>query len=67
MRPSEGTTFIHTQVFDEHQPIDTEHDAQVRYWADRLKVTPEDIREAVEAVGPNCTAVAIWLGSPNAL
>ena len=44
-----------------------EHDGQVRYWADRLKVTPEDVREAVEAVGPNCTAVAIWLGSPHAV
>ena len=67
MRPSEGQTFINGQVFGEHQPIDAENASQVRYWADRLKTTPEDICEAVEAVGPNCTAVAIWLGSTASL
>ena len=67
MRPGEGRTFINAQVFGEHQPIDPEHDGQVRYWADRLKVRPEDVREAVQAVGPNCTAVAIWLGSAHAI
>jgi hypothetical protein len=67
MRPSEGKTFINGQVFAEHQPIDPDNEGQVRYWADRLKAAPEDVREAVAAVGPNCTAVAIWLGSPNAV
>ena len=66
-KPSEGRTYINGQVFGEHHPIDTGDAGQVRYWADRLKATPEEICEAVGTVGPNCTAVAIWLGSPQAI
>jgi hypothetical protein len=67
MRPTEGRTFINGQVFDEHRPIDLDDDAQVRYWAERLQATPQEIHDAVRAVGPNTTAVAIWLGRAGAV
>jgi hypothetical protein len=67
MRPTEGRTFINNQVFDEHRPIDLDDDAQVRYWAERLQATPAEIAQAIQNVGPNTTAVAIWLGSAGAV
>ena len=52
----------------EAQPfIDLTDRPQVDYWSDRLDVSPEEIDEAVKAVGPHRTAVAIWLGRPDAL
>ncbi|MDP3175778.1 MAG: DUF3606 domain-containing protein [Phenylobacterium sp.] len=61
MRPAEPRSF-------ETQPLIDRQDAlQVDYWCKRLEVSAEDIDEAVRAVGPNRTAVAIWLGRPEAL
>jgi hypothetical protein len=67
MLQSEGRTFINGAVYGEHDPIDLKNEGQVRYWAERLSATPEEVRKAVKAVGDNCTAVAIWLGSAQAL
>jgi hypothetical protein len=67
MLQSEGQTFINATVYNEHDPIDLRNEGQVRYWAERLSATPEEVRKAVQAVGGNCTAVAIWLGSAQAL
>jgi hypothetical protein len=67
MVQSEGRTFINAAVYDEHEPIDLMNDGQVRYWCERLSASPDEIRKAVTAVGPNCTAVAIWLGSAQPL
>jgi len=47
--------------------IDLSDPRHVAYWADRLQATPDEITEAVENVGPNRTAVAIWLGRGDAV
>jgi hypothetical protein len=52
---------------DTHEEIDTGDHHQLRYWTRRLKATPEELTEAVRTVGPNPTAVAIWLGSADAV
>jgi hypothetical protein len=67
LQKSDGKTFINGVVFSEHQPIDPRDEGQVRYWAQRFDATPEELENAVRAVGPNCTAVAIWLGSARAI
>jgi hypothetical protein len=61
MRPKEPRTF------DAQPLIDLQDKPQVHYWSRRLEVTPAEITDAVRAVGPNRTAVAIWLGRPDAL
>lgn len=61
MRPDEDRSFEPPIV------IDLEDTRQVSYWADRLQATPDEISEAVQNVGPNRTAVAIWLGRGDAL
>jgi hypothetical protein len=38
----------------------------VREVAEQMKVRPELIEEAVEKVGPNRTAVELWLTAPRA-
>jgi hypothetical protein len=59
MRPQEPRSF------DEgRQPIDIEDADQVRHYADKWSVDPEDIEEAVRHVGGNPTAVEIWLQAP---
>lgn len=37
--------------------INTEQDHEVRYWSDRLGVSPEELRRAVKKVGPMMEAV----------
>lgn len=61
MRPDEDRSFEPPAV------IDLEDSRQVNYWADRLQATPDEISEAVQNVGPNRTAVAIWLGRGDAV
>ena len=55
MRPLEEKSF------DPHDPIDLDDGRRVSELASRLQVTPDDIAEAVVEVGPNPTAVAIYL------
>jgi hypothetical protein len=52
---------------DGHEEIDPRDHHQLQYWAGRLGATPEELMEAVQTVGPNSTAVAIWLGSADAV
>jgi hypothetical protein len=52
---------------DGHEEIDPRDRDQLHYWAARLKATPDELIEAVRTVGPNSTAVAIWLGSAGAV
>lgn len=47
--------------------IDLMDHVQMAYWSERLDATSEELREAVREVGPNRTAVAIWLGRPDAV
>lgn len=47
--------------------IDLRDARQVAYWSERLDATCDELREAVREVGPNRTAVAIWLGCADAL
>jgi hypothetical protein len=61
MRPGQDRSFEPPLVIDLTDPN------QVDYWADRLQATPDEITEAVESVGPNRTAVAIWLGRGDAV
>ena len=41
----------------DRQRIDIHQEHEVRYWSDKLGVTPEQLRDAVEAVGPMVEAV----------
>jgi hypothetical protein len=56
MRPQEPRSF------EGPGDIDLGNPDEVRYWADRLEATPEEIAEAVEKVGANRTAVGLYLG-----
>lgn len=58
MRPEE------TRAFAEAKEIQLEDEDAVRYWAERLRATPDEIAEAVGKVGRNRTAVEIYLGGP---
>lgn len=55
MRPPEE------QTFDPHTPIDPANEEQLKSVAAALDATPNEVREAVGKVGPNPTAVSIWL------
>ncbi|HEY1328373.1 MAG TPA: DUF3606 domain-containing protein [Casimicrobiaceae bacterium] len=41
----------------DRQRIDIHQEHEVRYWTQKLGVTPDELREAVEAVGPMADAV----------
>lgn len=56
MRPQEHRSF------DGPGDINLEDPDEVSYWAERLEATPEELAEAVEKVGPNRTAVGLYLG-----
>lgn len=43
--------------------INVNEDYEVQYWSKELGVTPEQLREAVERVGPTVDAVRRQLGS----
>ena len=51
--------------FEACRTIDLADDAAVSFWSQRLGVAPEEIVEAVKAVGPNTTAVALKLEAPR--
>lgn len=61
MRPEEA------RAFEPPPLIDLKDHTQVAYWSERLDATFEELRQAVREVGPNRTAVAIWLGRADAL
>jgi hypothetical protein len=42
--------------------INPAEDYEIRYWSDRLGVTPEELKKAVERVGPMVTDVEKALG-----
>lgn len=46
--------------------IDTTDDALVQRWADKLDATPEQIREAVQTVGPAAADVEMHLKGTHA-
>lgn len=55
---------------DEHRPaeprvIDAADPEQLRQTAQELRCTPETVAEAVGKVGPNRTAVELWLAAPK--
>jgi hypothetical protein len=58
MRPDE------VRSFDSPALIDVADEAQLRAVAEQLDASPEDVAEAVERVGPNLTAVELWLSAP---
>ena len=41
--------------------ININQDFEVRDWADRLRVSPEEVREAIRAVGDRAPALQAWL------
>jgi hypothetical protein len=53
--------------FDPHEPIDLGDEARVHDLAERLDATPAELTEAVEKVGAQPVAVAIYLGCPDAI
>ena len=50
----------------EPRVIDTRDREQVRELAQRYRCQPEHVEEAVERVGPNRTAVELFLTAPRA-
>ncbi|MCF2522048.1 DUF3606 domain-containing protein [Bradyrhizobium sp. G127] len=42
--------------------IDTTDDAQTKYWATKLNVSPDDLAAAIQEVGPAVAAVRRHLG-----
>jgi len=61
MRPDEPKTF------DTHEPIDLSNEAKVTEMTQKLDCSEEELAQAVEKVGPQPVAVAIFLGKPDAL
>lgn len=61
MRPDEPNTF------DPHEPIDLADAAKLKQVSEALDATHEELVEAVEKVGPQPIAVAIFLGRPYAV
>jgi hypothetical protein len=58
---------IETRIFEAGPTlIDPDDDAQVCACAENLHAAPEDVREAVETVGPNIKAVELYLALPLA-
>jgi hypothetical protein len=51
--------------FEESRTIDVSDARALRFWSKRLGVSTADIEEAVRAVGPNTTAVALKLDAPR--
>jgi len=51
--------------FEACRTIDVTDQRAMRFWSDRLGVTPEEIVQVVKEVGPNTTAVALKLDAPE--
>lgn len=56
MRPDEPKTV------DPHEPIDLSNEAKVREMTDKLQCSEVELAEAVDKVGPQPVAVALFLG-----
>lgn len=54
-------------AFDPHESIDLANPAKVREMTQKLDCSADDLAEAVDKVGPQPVAVAIYLGRPDAL
>jgi len=37
---------------EDRQRIDVHQEHELRYWSEKFGVTPDDLKEAIEAVGP---------------
>lgn len=61
MRPDEPKNF------DPHEPIDLADAAQVKQVTEALDATHEELAEAIDKVGSQPVAVAIYLGRPDAV
>lgn len=61
MRPNEPRTF------DPHEHIDLANEAKVAEMTRKLDCSAEELAQAVETVGAQPVAVAIYLGRPDAL
>lgn len=61
MRPDEPKTF------DTHEPIDLSNEAKVVEMTEKLDCSHEELVQAIEKVGPQPVAVAIFLGKSDAL
>jgi hypothetical protein len=59
MRPEEDRTVQIPSL------VDVNDEEQLRAIADHLEASPEDVSEAVAAVGPNLHAVELWLSAPE--
>ncbi len=60
MRPEEARTF------EGPGQIDLDDPEEVRYWTERLEATREELEDAIRRVGPNRTAVGLYLGEAEA-
>lgn len=45
--------------------VDVNHDEEVAYWCTTLRCTPDDLREAVSAVGQDVDAVRMHLSQAS--
>lgn len=61
MRPDEPKTI------DPHEPIDLSNEAKVAEVTEKLECSEEELAAAVEKVGANPVAVAIYLERPSAV
>ena len=61
MRPDEPKTI------DPHEPIDLSNEAKVSELTEKLECSEEELAAAVEKVGDNPIAVAIFMERPSAV
>jgi hypothetical protein len=61
MRPDEPKNF------DPHEPIDLSNEGKMAEMTEKLEVSRDELTQAVERVGPQPVAVAIFLGRLEAL
>lgn len=45
----------------DHYQINLDHDDELQYWTSQLKVTNDELKEAVKAVGNSVEAVKVYL------
>ena len=55
------------KTFDPHEPIDLANPVKVREMTGKLECSEDELAQAVDKVGAQPVAVAIFLGRPNAL
>lgn len=53
------------RAFESSHTIDVNDGRALRFWSQRLGVSPQEIAEVVREVGPNTTAVALKLEAPR--